>query len=100
MFMVDLEMPVPNEVPEQKTPRRKAAVKAEPDPKNEVRDWHAVVEQIRVLRNEGLTVPDIADKLDLDYVLVNQVMVQSYKMTVNTIDHFNTCEMRRLGIEA
>ena len=64
------------------------------------RDWQGVVADIKRLRDEGLTVPAIADQLELSYTLVNQVMLQSYKMSVDTIAVFERQERRRLGIDA
>jgi ribosome-binding protein aMBF1 (putative translation factor) len=103
--MVDLQLPVAPKAQEPKTSRRRAP-QAKTDKSADsvidsgARDWKDVVGQIRALRNEGLTVPQIADKLELDYVLVNQVMVQSYKMTMQTVEHFERRERMRLGIEA
>jgi hypothetical protein len=65
-----------------------------------VRDWKDVVKRIRELRSEGAKVPQIAEALQLSYVLVNQVMLQSYQMTVDTLALFERQESQRLGLEA
>lgn len=80
-------------------PVRKKVAKAAPEPAKSggPREWAEVVTQIRDLREQGVTVPEIADTLELPYVLVNQVMLQSYKMTVDTIGMFQRHEERRLG---
>jgi hypothetical protein len=78
---------------------RKKAAKEDPAPSNGIRDWQDVVPQIRELKEAGATVPEIAEKLELSYVLVNQVMLQSYKMSVDTIGVFERQEKMRLGID-
>lgn len=78
-------------------PARKKAAKAAPT--SAPRKWEDVVPQIREMKEAGATVPEIAEKLELSYVLVNQVMVQSYKMTIDTIGVFERQEKMRLGIE-
>ena len=78
-------------------PARKKAAKAQAA--ETPRNWEDVVPQIRQLKDAGATVPEIAEQLQLSYVLVNQVMVQSYKMSVDTIGVFERQEKMRLGIE-
>lgn len=78
-------------------PARKKAAKAQAT--ETPRNWEDVVPQIRQLKDAGATVPEIAEQLQLSYVLVNQVMVQSYKMSVDTIGVFERQEKMRLGIE-
>lgn len=80
-------------------PGRKKSAKAADSSDNSPRKWEDVVPQIRELKEAGVTVPEIAEKLQLSYVLVNQVMVQSYKMCVDTIGVFERQEKMRLGIE-
>ena len=95
----ELLTPSSAETPEApKKATRKKATKEEPA--NTPRAWKDVVPQIRELKEAGATVPEIAEKLQLSYVLVNQVMVQSYKMSVDTIGVFERQEKLRLGIEA
>lgn len=79
-------------------PARKKAAKAA-DAQAAPRKWEDVVPKIRQMKEAGATVPEIAEKLDLSYVLVNQVMLQSYKMSVDTIGVFERQEKARLGIE-
>jgi hypothetical protein len=61
-----------------------------------VRDWKDVVKRIREMRSEGAKVPEIAEALQLSYVLVNQVMLQSYQMTVDTLALFERQEQLRV----
>lgn len=83
--------------PAVKPARKKAAKPAEAQ--GEPRNWEDVVPQIREMKDAGATVPEIAEKLELSYVLVNQVMLQSYKMSVDTLGVFERQEKMRLGIE-
>lgn len=85
---------------EVKPARKKAAKASESDSANSPRKWENVVPLIREMKDAGATVPEIADKLELSYVLVNQVMLQSYKMSIDTIGVFERQEKMRLGIEA
>jgi hypothetical protein len=86
------------EVCEAKPTRKRAAKTAAADtPSSGARKWEDVVPQIKALREEGVTVPEIADRLEISYVLVNQVITQSYKMTVDTIGMFERQEQMRLG---
>lgn len=62
-----------------------------------MRDWKDVVKRIRELKGEGQVVPQIAEALQLSYVLVNQVMLQSYKMTVDTVALFERQEQQRVA---
>lgn len=86
------------EHPAPKTVRKKAAkVQEQPAASGGVRKWEDVVPQIREMKDAGATVPEIAEKLELSYVLVNQVMVQSYKMTVDTVGVFERQEQQRVA---
>ena len=76
---------------------RKKAVKQE-SPAEQPRKWEDVVPRIREMKDQGATVPQIAEQLQLSYVLVNQVVLQSYKMSVDTIGVFERQEKLRLGI--
>lgn len=80
-------------------PVRKRAAKAVKE-EGGVREWADVVPLIQAMKEAGATVPEIAEKLELSYVLVNQVMLQSYKMSVQTVAVFEAQERKRLGIEA
>ncbi len=58
-----------------------------------------VVPQIQALREEGKTVPEICEQLEVSYHVVNQVMTQSYKMSMDTVGVFERQERMRLGLE-
>lgn len=95
----DLLQPEVETTPAPKATRKKTAKQDGGAATDGVRTWQDVVPQIRELKEAGATVPEIAEKLQLSYVLVNQVMVQSYKMSVDTIGVFERQERMRLGIE-
>ena len=80
-------------------PLRKKGKASDAQAKDGVRDWNDVVPEIHRMKEAGASVPEIADALQLSYVLVNQVMLQSYKMTVDTISLFERQEKARLGLE-
>lgn len=82
-------------------PARKKAVKVQEQPAGGggVRKWEDVVPQIREMKDAGASVPEIAEKLELSYVLVNQVMLQSYKMTVDTVGVFERQEQQRVAAQ-
>lgn len=89
---------IATEACEMKPARKRAGAKADADAaKAGPRKWEDVVPQIKALRDEGVTVPEIAERLEISYVLVNQVITQSYKMTVDTIGMFERQEQQRLG---
>jgi hypothetical protein len=93
-------VPEDNATPEVTKPvRSRKSAKAETATSGGVRDWQDVVKDIRRLKDEGLTVPVIADQLELSYTLVNQVMLQSYKMSVDTVAVFERQERMRLGLD-
>jgi len=82
-------------VEEPKRVGRPRAVKAEkPKPRN----WEDVAKEIQKLKKAGMTVPAIAEKLELTYGIVNQIMLRSYKMTANTKRVFERHEAKRLGL--
>ena len=64
-----------------------------------VRKWSDVAAEIQKLRGEGVTVPDIAEQLKVSYVLVNQCVLQSYKMLIDSVQVFKRQEGKRLGLE-
>lgn len=70
-----------------------------PDPKKP-RKWADVVKEIRALREKGATVPDICEQLQVSYVLVNQHILQSYKMAIDSEQVFQRQEEIRLQAEA
>lgn len=83
-----------------KTVRKKAPkVAVEGKGAGGARKWEDVVPKIREMKEAGATVPEIAEKLELSYVLVNQVMLQSYKMSVDTIGVFERQEQMRISAE-
>ena len=63
------------------------------------RVWADVAKQIQAMRGEGASVPEICEKLEVSYVLVNQLILQSYKMAIATDQVFERQEKMRLGIE-
>lgn len=63
-----------------------------------VRVLQDLVPEIRRMRDEGHTVPVICEELDVSYDVVNQIMQQSYKMTMNTMEVFERQEKMRLGL--
>jgi hypothetical protein len=64
-----------------------------------VRKWSDVAAEIQKLRGEGVTVPDIAEQLKVSYVLVNQCVLQSYKMLIDSVQVFERQEQKRLNPE-
>lgn len=64
-----------------------------------VRNWTDVAAEIQKLRQEGLSVPEIADELRVNYVLVNQCVLQSYKMLIDSVQVFKGQEEKRLNPE-
>jgi hypothetical protein len=64
-----------------------------------VRNWSDVAAEIQKLRGEGVTVPDIAEQLKVSYVLVNQCVLQSYKMLIDSVQVFERQEGKRLNPE-
>lgn len=62
------------------------------------RKFADVVKEIQKLRKEGKTVPEIATQLKVSYVLVNQVVLRSYKMTARSEEVFQRQEELRLGL--
>ena len=65
-------------------------------PADKPRKWADVSKQIVKLRGEGMTVPAIAEELKLNYTLVNQHCLRSYKMSVRSEEVFNSWEAKRL----
>jgi hypothetical protein len=64
-----------------------------------VRKWSDVAAEIQKLREAGVTVPDIAEQLKVSYVLVNQCVLQSYKMLIDSVQVFERQEGKRLNPE-
>lgn len=70
-----------------------------PDPKKP-RKWVDVAKQIQGMREKGATVPEICEQLQVSYVLVNQLILQSYKMAIDSEQVFQRQEEMRLAEEA
>tara|TARA_A100001201_G_C3934555_1_gene154606 strand:- start:53 stop:370 length:318 start_codon:yes stop_codon:yes gene_type:complete len=88
-----------NSMPIRKSEISGTSVKKVEEPKAEKpRKFADVVKEIQKLREKGKTVPEIADELKVSYVLANQVVLRSYKMTVRTEEVFKRQEDIRLGL--
>lgn len=64
-----------------------------------VREWSDVANEIQKLRQAGVSVTEIADQLQVNYVLVNQCVLQSYKMLIDSVQVFQAQEQKRLNPE-
>ena len=64
-----------------------------------VRQWSDVAAEIQKLRQAGVSVTEIADQLQVNYVLVNQCVLQSYKMLIDSVQVFQAQEEKRLNLE-
>ena len=64
-----------------------------------VRQWSDVAAEVQKLRQAGVSVPEIADQLQVNYVLVNQCVLQSYKMLIDSVQVFQAQEEKRLNPE-
>jgi len=51
------------------------------------------------MREQGANVPEICEKLCISYPLVNQLILRSYKMVIQSAEVFERQEKIRLGIE-
>jgi hypothetical protein len=63
-----------------------------------VREWSDVAAEIQTLRQDGVNVPDIASQLQVNEVLVNQCVLQSYKMVIDSVQVFKAQEEKRLEL--
>ena len=61
--------------------------------------WSEVTGLMQALREKGANVPEICEKLEVSYVLVNQLILQSYKLVIDSEQVFERQEKMRLGIE-
>jgi len=93
-------------MPARKTADAEASVKVEAPktntalPGKEVRKLEDVALEVRRLREEeGLDTSEIREKLQVSYDVLNQLILQSYKSTMNTPVVFEVQEKIRLGIE-
>lgn len=67
-------------------------------PGKEVRKLEEVAAEVRRLRNEELlSTQEIHEVLQVSFDVINQLFLQSYKMTMNTQDVFEAQEKLRLG---
>ena len=57
-----------------------------------------VVKEGKKMRSQGKTVPEIASELKVSFVIVNQLVLRSYKMAVRTEEVFKRQEEMRLGL--
>ena len=64
---------------------------------SKVREWADVTPEVQKLKEAGLTVPEIADQLQVNYVLVNQCVLQSYKMLIDSVQVFKRQEEKRVN---
>lgn len=70
-------------------------------PGKEVRKLEDVAIEIRRLRNdELLTTQEIHEALQVSFDVINQLFLQSYKMTMNTQEVFEAQEELRLGVDS
>ncbi len=68
-------------------------------PGKEVRSLETVAVEIRRLRDEeGLSTQEIHEMLQVSFDVINQLFLQSYKMTMNTGETFEVQEKMRLGL--
>ena len=91
------------------TPRKAAAVEPSLEvqaPKeagaydlSKVREWGVVAQEIKALQEAGVNGAEICEKLQVSYVLVNQAILQSYKMVIDSVAGFERQEKMRLGID-
>lgn len=69
-------------------------------PGKEVRKLEDVAVEIRRLRDEdGLSTTEISQKLQVSFDVINQLFLQSYKMTMNTNEVFEAQEKLRIAEE-
>ena len=90
-LLIDILDEPKKEVVEEKKTRK-------PRKKPEPRKLADVAKEVRKLRDEGYPVPVIADKLEMSYQVVNQLVLRSYKMVSNTVEVFENQEKKRLGL--
>jgi hypothetical protein len=76
-----------------------AEAKANEPDMTKVRKWPDVAKQVQAMREQGANVPEICEKLSISYPLVNQLILRSYKMVIQSAEVFERQEKIRLGIE-
>ena len=62
------------------------------------RKWEDVMPEIQKLVAQGVSYQEAGDALEVSYVLVNQLALQSYKSSVHTEELFEIQEKQRLGL--
>jgi len=62
------------------------------------RKWEDVMPQIQELVSQGMSYQEAGDTLEVSYVLVNQLALQSYKSSVHIEELFEIQEKQRLGL--
>jgi len=68
-------------------------------PGKEIRALEPVAAEIRRLREEeGLSTQEIHEMMVVSFDVINQLFLQSYKMSMNTGDVFGAQEKIRLGL--
>ena len=68
-------------------------------PGKTIRSLEVVAAEIRRLREEEkLSTQEIHEMLQVSFDVINQLFLQSYKMTMNTGDVFEAQEKLRLGL--
>lgn len=89
-------------MPARKTADTDVSVDTAPNkalPGKEVRQLSDVAFEIRRLRfEEGLSTGEIQEKLQVSMEIINQLLLQSYKMTMNTFEVMEYQEKLRLGL--
>jgi len=88
------------------TPRKSSSSEASVEPvipveqkkadPSKPRKWADVAKEVKVMREAGANVPEICEKLQVSYVLVNQLILQSYKMAIDSEAVFQRQEEMRL----
>ncbi len=62
------------------------------------RKWEDVMPQIQELVSQGMSYQEAGVALEVSYVLVKQLALQSYKSSVHTEELFEIQEKQRLGL--
>ena len=68
-------------------------------PGKSVRKLEDVAPVIRKMREDGLSTTEIHEKLRVSFDVINQLFLQSYKMTMNTFEVFEAQEKLRIEVE-
>jgi hypothetical protein len=92
-LLVDI-LDAPKAVEEASVEKKTRKLRKKPEP----RELSDVAKEVQKLRREGMGVPAIAEKLEMSYQIVNQLVLRSYKMVSNTVEVFERQERARLGL--